>query len=107
MNAERGRVLVTGGAGYIGSHIVIELLSAGWAVTVIDDLSNSSPVALDRAAELAGTSVTTIIGDVGDAADVTRAFDEDGPVDAVIHCSGSKAVGESVADPLKYYRNNV
>ena len=100
------RVLVTGGAGFIGSHACVELLTAGWDVTVIDDLSNSSREALRRVEELAGRGLRFVEGDVLDAAALDRAFG-DGPCAAVIHFAAKKAVGESCADPLGYYRTNV
>ena len=99
-------VLVTGGAGYIGSHTCVELLAAGHDVVVADNLSNSSPIALDRVQELAGRPLTFHRVDLVDAGAVTGLFDA-GPVDAVVHFAGLKAVGESVAEPLRYYLNNV
>ncbi len=100
------RVLVTGGAGFIGSHTCVELLAAGWDVTVIDDLSNSSGMALRRVEELAGRRLRFVEGDVLDTAALDRAFGDGGCV-AVIHFAAKKAVGESCADPLGYYRTNV
>src|SRR5687767_14417432 len=96
-----GRILVTGGAGYIGSHTVVELLRAGHDVVVVDDLSNASKAAVDTAAALGGGSVDFVEGDIGDADVLGRAFDT-GPVEAVIHFAALKAVGESVAEPLRY-----
>ncbi|MYA06806.1 MAG: UDP-glucose 4-epimerase GalE [Holophagales bacterium] len=100
------RVLVTGGAGFIGSHTCVELLAAGWDVTVIDDLSNSSPEALRRVEELAGRGLRFVEGDVLDDAALEQAFGEGG-CSAVIHFAARKAVGESCSDPLGYYRTNV
>src|SRR5690606_34340883 len=106
-----GTVLLTGGAGYIGSHTAVELLCAGWDVVVIDDFSNSSPVALDRVAELAAEEPRS--GrlrwhrlDIADTARLTGVI-VDEQVDAVVHFAGLKAVGESVAEPLRYHRVNV
>ena len=99
-------VLVTGGAGYIGSHTVIELLGAGHEVVVVDNFSNSSPEALRRVRELAGRDFAVHEGDIADDRVLDRIFAER-PVDAVIHFAALKAVGESVANPLAYYRNNV
>lgn len=99
-------VLVTGGAGYIGSHTCLCLLENGRDVTVIDNFCNSSPEALRRVQELSGRSLRTIEADVRDAKALDAAFS--GPsIDAVIHFAGLKAVGESVAAPLLYYDNNV
>ncbi|MCY3930018.1 MAG: UDP-glucose 4-epimerase GalE [Acidobacteria bacterium] len=100
------RVLVTGGAGFIGSHTCVELLAAGWDVTVIDDLSNSSPEALRRVEELVGRRLRFVEGDVLDEIALARAFGEVGCA-AVIHFAAKKAVAESCADPLGYYRTNV
>ena len=99
-------ILVTGGAGYIGSHTVVELLKAGHRPVIIDDFSNSSPVALDRIAELGGAKPEFVEGDVGDPALVNALLTRH-RFDATVHFAGSKAVGESVEKPLTYYRNNV
>lgn len=99
-------VLVTGGAGFIGSHTCVELLNAGFDVVAIDNFDNSSPRALDAVATLAGRPVTLVEGDASDRVLLDRTFAEH-PIDAVIHFAAHKAVGESVADPLRYYRNNL
>ncbi|MEH6566971.1 MAG: UDP-glucose 4-epimerase GalE [Halopseudomonas sp.] len=99
-------ILVTGGAGYIGSHTCIKLLEAGYQVIVLDNFSNSSPEALRRVESIAGRPATLMQGDVNDAALLARLFAEH-RIDAVIHFAGLKAVGESVAQPLRYYHNNV
>lgn len=100
------KILLTGGAGYIGSHTLLQLLQSGHDVTVFDNLSNSSEVAIDRVRFLSGRPVPFIKGDIRDEAALEAAFD-DGQFDAVIHFAGLKAVGESVAQPLRYYDNNV
>lgn len=100
------RILVTGGAGYIGSHTCVELLQAGYEVVVFDNLSNASPVALERVAQITGKAPTFIQADIRDKTALTRTFAQQ-PMDAVIHFAGLKAVGESVAQPLAYYDNNV
>lgn len=99
-------IFVTGGAGYIGSHTCVELLSAGLDVTVFDNFSNSSPVALERVQELAGKSLRVIEGDIRDGTALQKALVESG-AQAVIHFAGLKAVGESESEPLRYYDNNV
>lgn len=99
-------ILVTGGAGYIGTHTVVELLNAGSEVIVLDNLSNSSIEALDRVERITGKSVTFYQGDILNKALLQKVF-SDHSIDAVIHFAGLKAVGESVAKPLKYYENNV
>jgi UDP-glucose 4-epimerase len=99
-------LLVTGGAGYIGSHTIVELLAAGHAVVCIDNYVNSSPVALQRLQEITGRSVVAIEGDVRDAALLERTFASH-RIDAVIHFAALKSVGESVARPLDYYDANV
>jgi UDP-glucose 4-epimerase len=99
-------ILVTGGAGYIGSHTCLELLRAGHAITVVDNLSNSRAEALRRVERLAGQALAFHQADLLDRAALDAAFAAR-PVDAVIHFAGLKAVGESVANPLSYYRNNV
>ena len=99
-------ILCTGGAGFIGSHTVVELLNAGHSVVVVDNFVNSKPEAIRRVEELTGKPVKLIEGDVTDRALMTRVFDENS-IDAVIHFAGLKAVGESVHKPLEYYRNNL
>ena len=99
-------LLVTGGAGYIGSHTIVELLAAGHQVVCIDNYCNSSPVALQRVEEIAGRSLIAIEGDVRDTALLERTFTAH-RIDAVIHFAALKAVGESVANPLAYYDANV
>lgn len=99
-------VLVTGGAGYIGSHTVLLLLEAGHQVVVLDNLSNSSRESLRRVESLTGCGMVFIEGDIRDPACLDQAFAEY-PVTGVIHFAGLKAVGESVAEPLRYYDCNV
>jgi len=100
------RVLVTGGAGYIGSHVCVELLQAGYQVTVVDNFSNSSPESLRRAERIAGHSLRVIHADVRDPVALEGALRGSG-AEAVVHLAGLKAVGESVREPLRYYDNNV
>ncbi len=100
------RILVTGGAGYIGSHTCVELLDADYEVVVVDNLSNSSFIALARVQELTGKPLTFIQADLRDKPALEEIFREY-PVEAVIHFAGLKAVGESVEKPLEYYENNV
>ncbi|MCU8006643.1 UDP-glucose 4-epimerase GalE [Shewanella sp. SM87] len=99
-------ILVTGGAGYIGTHTVVELLNAGNDLIVLDNLSNSSIEALNRVERITGKSVTFYQGDILNKALLQKVFN-DHAIDSVIHFAGLKAVGESVAKPLKYYENNV
>ncbi|MGV1045277.1 UDP-glucose 4-epimerase GalE [Limnohabitans sp.] len=99
-------ILVTGGAGYIGSHTTLALLQAGHDVVVLDNLCNSSAESLKRVAQLAGRVPVFVQGDIRDRAVLDRLFAEHA-VDAVLHFAGLKAVGESVAQPLRYYDNNV
>ncbi|MFM1989672.1 MAG: UDP-glucose 4-epimerase [Pseudomonadota bacterium] len=101
-----GRILVTGGAGYIGSHTVVELLQTGHDVVVLDNLSNASPEALERVAQIAGRRAELVVGDLRDGPLLANLLAAK-PFDAVIHFAGLKAVGESVAKPLDYYDNNV
>ncbi|MFT6908433.1 MAG: UDP-glucose 4-epimerase [Oleiphilaceae bacterium] len=100
------KILVTGGAGYIGSHTCIELLQAGFQVCVVDNLDNSCEVSLKRVEEITGKTVEFIRGDVRDAPLMDTIF-TDHNIQAVIHFAGLKAVGESCAMPLEYYNNNV
>ena len=99
-------VLVTGGAGYIGSHACLELLESGYGVVVIDNLSNSNPESLNRVQELTGKRLKFYEGDVRDEALLKKIFAEN-ELGCVIHFAGLKAVGESVAKPWEYYNNNL
>ena len=99
-------ILVTGGAGYIGSHTCVELLESGYGVIVIDNLCNSNARSLDRVEELTGKKVRFYEGDVRDEALLRKIFAEN-EISAVIHFAGLKAVGESVAQPWRYYDNNL
>ena len=99
-------ILVTGGAGYIGSHTVLELLENGHEVTVVDNLANSSAQALERVQAITGKTVDAHYFDLCDESQLEALFSNTA-VDAVIHFAGLKAVGESVANPLDYYRNNL
>lgn len=100
------RILVTGGAGYIGSHTCIELLEQGHEVVVVDNLCNSSQVSLERVEAITGKKVTFYKVDLLDREGLSGVFDREA-IDAVIHFAGLKAVGESVAKPLEYYHNNI
>jgi len=99
-------VLVTGGAGYIGSHTCLELLESGYGVVVIDNLCNSNPKSLERVQELTGKSLKFYEGDVRDEALLRKIFAEN-EIGSVIHFAGLKAVGESVSQPWRYYDNNL
>jgi UDP-glucose 4-epimerase len=99
-------LLVTGGAGYIGSHTVLALLQAGHEVVVLDNLANSSQESLHRVARIAGRAPRFVQGDIRDRGLLDRLFAEH-PVQGVLHFAGLKAVGESVREPLRYYENNV
>jgi UDP-glucose 4-epimerase len=101
-----GAILITGGAGYIGSHACIEFLQAGLDVVVLDNLSNASAESLRRVSELTGRNFPFVQGDIRDAHTLDQLF-QNHAVDAVIHFAGLKAVGESVQQPLRYYDNNV
>jgi UDP-glucose 4-epimerase len=100
------RVLVTGGAGYIGSHTCVEMLAAGMEVVVLDNLSNSKEESLRRVREITGRPLTFVRADLRDRTALDGIFQEGG-FDAVVHFAGLKAVGESVQIPLAYYENNV
>ena len=99
-------ILITGGAGYIGSHTAVELLKCGYKVIVYDNLCNSSKESLKRVEELTGKTVKFYEGDVRDAKALEDMFNKES-IDAVIHCAALKAVGESVQKPLLYYQNNI
>jgi UDP-glucose 4-epimerase len=100
------RILVTGGAGYIGSHTVLALLEAGHEVLIVDNLSNSSAKVLPRLEQLSGQVIPFVQADVRDSAALDRIFAEH-RIDGVIHFAGLKAVGESVSQPVRYFDNNV
>ncbi len=99
-------VLLTGGAGYIGSHTCVELLNAGFDVVIADNLCNSSKTAIERVEEITGKSVVFFEGDIRDV-DFLRGIFQNNKIDSVIHFAGLKAVGESCAIPLEYYDNNL
>ena len=99
-------ILVTGGAGYIGSHTCVLLLEAGFSVVVVDNLSNSKSDSLSRIEELTGRNIQFHLADLRDAAAMEELFDGES-IDAVIHFAGLKAVGESTEIPLDYYQNNI
>ena len=100
------KVLVTGGAGYIGSHTCVELLAQGHEVIIFDNFYNSSPDVIEKIKEISGKSVKLIEADMCDAAAVDKAFAEN-EIDCIIHFAGLKAVGESVAKPVFYYDTNI
>ena len=100
------RILVTGGAGYIGSHTCLELLNQGHEVVVFDNLSNSSEESLRRVKKLTGKDIVFYKADMLDRDALESIFEKE-KIDAVIHFAGLKAVGESVAKPLEYYYNNI
>ncbi len=99
-------ILVTGGAGFIGSHTCVELLDAGYEVIVYDNLYNSSEKSLDRVKEITGKDLTFVKGDILDPVMLEKVFSEN-KIESVIHFAGLKAVGESVQKPWEYYNNNI
>ena len=99
-------ILITGGAGFIGSHTVVELLNAGHHPIILDNLSNASPKVIERVADITGKTPTFYEGDIRDRALLQQIFAQHS-IDSVIHFAALKAVGESVAQPLRYYDNNV
>lgn len=100
------KVLLTGGAGYIGSHTAVELLNKGHEVVIFDNFSNSSPVSIQRVEQITGHSVPLVRGDVREQALLEQTLREHA-IDSVVHFAGKKAVGESVAQPIDYFDNNV
>ena len=99
-------ILITGGAGYIGSHTCVEMLNAGKEIVVVDNLDNSSSESLRRVEKITGKTVKFYENDVCDGAALRKIFNEN-KIEAVIHFAGLKAVGESVREPMRYYRNNL
>ena len=99
-------ILVTGGAGFIGSHTCVELLNAGYQVVVVDNLSNSSEESIRRVERITGKKISFYQEDILDREALGKIFDQE-PISSVIHFAGLKAVGESVAKPLEYYYNNI
>ena len=100
------RILITGGAGYIGSHAAVEFLNAGYDIVIVDNYDNSKPEVIDRIKEITKKDFKNYNGDVCDKELLSKIF-SDNKIDAVVHFAGFKAVGESVSNPLKYYRNNL
>ena len=100
------KILVTGGAGFIGSHTCVELLNAGYEIVIVDNLYNSSEKSLDRVKELTGKDFAFYPYDIRDKENMRKVF-EDHKIDACIHFAGLKAVGESCREPLMYYDNNI
>ena len=100
------KILVTGGAGFIGSHTVVELQNAGYEVAVVDNLYNASPKVIGRLEAITGKTVSFYKVDIRDREGLTKVFEQEKP-DAVIHFAGLKAVGESVRKPWEYYENNI
>lgn len=103
----KGKILVTGGTGYIGSHTVVELQAAGYVVVIIDNLSNSNREVLDGIEKISGIRPVFVEADCTDMAALTKLFDENPGINGIINFAASKAVGESVQKPLLYYRNNL
>lgn len=103
----KGKILVTGGTGFIGSHTAVELQNSGYEVIVVDNLSNSKAEVIDSIAEITGTRPAFEHVDCLDYAGLERVFSKYGDIRAIIHFAASKAVGESVQKPLLYYRNNI
>ena len=101
------RVLVTGGTGYIGSHTCVELLEEGHEVVIVDNLVNSKKEVVDKIEEITGKKVIFYENDVCDKDALRKIFQENQPIDAVLHFAGLKAVGESVSQPIRYYENNI
>ena len=101
------KILVTGGAGFIGSHTLVELLEAGREVVVMDNFINSKPESLERVRKITGKDFKFYEADMLDSAALDKIFDENPDIGAVVHFAGLKAVGESCAQPLRYYTNNI
>lgn len=100
------KVLITGGAGYIGSHVAVELLNKNYKVIVYDNLTNSSKISVKRVEEITGKNIIFYEADILDEKKLSEVFEKEN-IDVVIHCAALKAVGESVKKPLEYYHNNI
>lgn len=100
------KVLLTGGAGYVGSHTALEIIAAGYEVVIVDDLSNSDLSVIDRIEQISGIRPAFYLANVADRGSIEKVF-ANHDIDAVLHFAGYKAVGESVEKPLAYYRNNL
>ena len=103
----KGRILVTGGTGFIGSHTTVELQQAGYDVVIIDDLSNSNIEVLDGIERITGIRPAFVEGDCTDRAVVRKLFEDYPGINGIINFAASKAVGESIEKPIMYYRNNI
>ncbi len=101
------KILITGGAGYIGSHTAIALIEAGYTPVIVDNFVNSSVRSIERIKDITGRDISYYEGDVADTELLGQVFKKEGNVDGVIHFAAHKAVGESVKEPLKYYHNNL
>ena len=101
------KILVTGGAGYIGSHTCLALLKAGHDVVILDNFSNSSSISVERIQHLSGRSAVLVEGDICDRMELRNLFEKNKKIDGVIHFAAFKAVGQSTEHPLCYYQNNV
>ncbi len=100
-------VLITGGAGFIGSHTAVEFLNAGYDIVIVDNFSNSKPIVLDRIKQITGRDFKFYCVDLLDREGLEKVFKENPDIDSCIHFAGLKAVGESVSMPLEYYHNNI
>ena len=101
------RVLLTGATGYIGSHVAVELVQAGYEVVGVDNFSNSTPAVLDGIEKIVGKRIDFVEADCTDMQAFARVFDLYPDIEAAIHFAAYKAVGESVAEPMKYFKNNL
>ena len=99
-------ILLAGGAGYIGSHTAVQLLNEGHEVIIVDNYSNSNPEVINRIEKITGKKVVVYTADIKDKEAVDLVFDQN-KIDCVIHFAGLKAVGESIEQPIRYYRNNI
>jgi len=101
------KILVTGGTGYIGSHTVVELQKEGYEVIIVDDLSNSHEDVIDKIEKISGKRPAFKKFNLSDTSKTDKFFEDNSDIDGIIHFAAYKAVGESVAEPLKYYYNNL